>query len=105
MQDPEFRRANMTLKVQVGKWLRAGEKQKIECIEENDLMRLHNYFDRSSPETLLEEGWFNLTFYFGLRDRDNFSIGHCKERYILIQTPQKHLSKAKETTPEKQRLT
>ena len=74
LTDREFMRANMTLKAQVGTWLKSESKEKpFECIEKGDLERLRLHFDRSTPERLQDEVWFIITLHFGLRGRETIS--------------------------------
>ena len=72
--DREFVRANMTLKAQVGTWLKSEAKERpFECIEQSDMEKLGQHFDRSTPERLQDEIWFNITLQFGLRGRETIS--------------------------------
>ena len=62
------------LKTMIGKWLRTGKKGKsFDTIEEGDLEAIRGYFDRSDPDILQHEVWYNLTYYFGLRGRETVS--------------------------------
>lgn len=71
LKDSEFNRANGVLKAMVGKWIKEGNKgKKYPAIEPEDLNRIRNYFDRSNPDSLQHEVWFNITYYFGLRGRE-----------------------------------
>ena len=72
--DKEFVRANMTLKAQVGTWLKSEAKERpFECIVQSDIEKLGQHFDRSTPERLQDEIWFNITQQFGLRGRETIS--------------------------------
>ena len=74
LTDRSFTRANATLKVMVKLWLKSGKSSnKFPPIDDNDMKKIKNFFDRSNSEILQQEVWFNITWYFGLRGRETVS--------------------------------
>jgi len=75
ISDDSFYRANNMLKRMVGKYLMESgnqERKQFESIEREDLLKIKNYFDRSTSVILQEEAWFGIHFHFGLRGREMY---------------------------------
>ena len=75
ISDDAFYRANNMLKRMVGKYLLESgnrERKSFDCIEREDLLKIKNYFDRSTSVRLQEEAWFGIHFHFGLRGREMY---------------------------------
>lgn len=71
-KDKLFTKANNVLKKKASLFL-SDKSAKIEsypAIEVNDLSKIYAYFDRSTPEKLLREVWFSITYHLGLRGRE-----------------------------------
>ena len=67
ISDDSFYRANNMLKRMVGKYLMESgnqERKQFESIEREDLLKIKNYFDRSTSVILQEEAWFGIHFQF-----------------------------------------
>ena len=64
-------------------------------IEKKDMEKLTKYFDRSSPEKLLDELFFSIVYYLGLRGREwikglrreqfKFEVDSRGRKYVTIQ--------------------
>ena len=88
IHDKEFFGANEILKSMAKKHLEEGGMKKcFEAIEDHDLKRLRDYFNRSSPERLQEEVYFVLEYYMGLRGRE--WIRHLHRKCITFGTDSK----------------
>ena len=70
--DKEFAQANRMLKSMVAKYKHSHQEKidKFPAIEESDMHRIREYFDRSDPQVLQFEVMFNIMYYFGLRGRE-----------------------------------
>ena len=56
------------LKALASRYLKEGGKEKrYNPIEESDMLKLREYFQRRSPEELQNEVIFNIIFFFGQR--------------------------------------
>lgn len=67
----EFLQSNRTLKAMARTFIAAGGRPgHYQAIETTDLERLSRYFDRSSPESLQHEVFYNIVYYFGNRGRE-----------------------------------
>lgn len=70
----DFKKANLMLKCMIGKYLKSPNRslpdEKFPPIEEDDMIKLRAYFDRSSPDRLQDEFIFNTLYFFGLRGRE-----------------------------------
>ncbi|MEL7309713.1 MAG: DUF3504 domain-containing protein, partial [Pseudomonadota bacterium] len=49
------------------------KEKPFQSIEKPDMERIRTYFDRSTPQILQQEVWFNIMLHFGLRGRETFS--------------------------------
>lgn len=70
---PAFSAANKMLKVMIGKFLSqksCSEPSSRRVLEKEDLVRLNEYFDRSTPVRLQDEVFFKLCYHFGFRGRE-----------------------------------
>jgi len=85
ISDHRFERANRMLATMVQKYKTSNQpkdRDPFPVIEDDDMQKLKNHFDRSSGEVLQQEIIFNLIYYFGFRgwetlphlDRGSFSI-------------------------------
>lgn len=71
--DPQFNQCNRMLKTMVSKFKTSGQAKTVQSfpiIESDDMTKIRNYFDRSSPEILQEEIMFNLIYFLGFRGRE-----------------------------------
>ena len=101
----EFKGANCMLKAMISKYLSSPDKKKPEemypPIEDQDMITIRTYFNRSSGTILQEEVAFNTLYYFGLRGRetlrylekDSFSIESDSEGREFIRLVGDRLSK------------
>lgn len=101
----EFKGANCMLKAMISKYLSSPDKKKPEemypPIEDQDMIKIRTYFNRSSSKILQEEVAFNTLYYFGLRGRetlrflekDSFSIECDSEGREFIRLVGDRLSK------------
>ena len=88
--DSEFFNANQVLKVMLKKYREeGGVPQHFEAIEKPDIEKLSTYFDRSSPEKLMEEVFFSIIYYLGCRGRE--WIRHLRKENVLTKTDSKGL--------------
>lgn len=81
LKDDDFKRSNVMLKSMVGKFLKEGDGscQSYPAIEQSDLIKMKQFFDRSSGAVLQMEVWFNLLYYFALRGRETI-------RYLTLES-------------------
>lgn len=72
ISDKDFAQANRMLKSMVAKFKRShyAKVDKFPAIEESDMRKIREYFDRSDPQVLQFEVMFNIIYYFGLRGRE-----------------------------------
>ena len=71
LEDREFHAANQVLTGMIRQFMEeGGETKQFDSIEESDLEKMRNYFDRSSPRKLQEEAYFCIEYYFGTRGRE-----------------------------------
>ena len=57
----------------IAKFKKSGQskdKEAFPVIEQEDMRKIRNYFDRSEPAIIQQEVIFNLIYYFGLRGRE-----------------------------------
>ena len=77
IDDKRFSHSNQMLRAMVAKYKKSGQKKTEECypvIEDIDMRKIRDYFDRKSPQTLQDEIIFNLLFYLGLRGRETLPL-------------------------------
>ena len=81
LKDDDFKRSNVMLKSMVGKFLKEGNGscQSYPAIEQSDLIKMRQFFDRSNGAVLQMEVWFNLLYYFALRSRETI-------RYLTLES-------------------
>lgn len=75
-----------TLNVMIKKHLEeTSDKQneKYPAIDNQDLKILSMYFDRSSPQKLQQEVFYNLVFHFGMRGREWIHYNLTKESIAI----------------------
>ena len=86
IDDSNFGQANRMLATMVGKFKTSGQPkpQSYGVIEEEDMKKIREYFDRSDGETLQREVMFNIIYYFGLRGRETLS--KLSKESIICQT-------------------
>lgn len=74
IHDPEFNLCNKTFKALIAKYLSEvstkSSNNGTKLIEEQDLLKLRTYFDRSTPERLQHEVFYSIVSHFGLRGRE-----------------------------------
>ena len=71
MEDREFIGPNNVLKGMMKQFMeQGGGTKQFEAIEENDLLKIRVYFDRSSPTKLQEEVYFTIEYFLGTRGRE-----------------------------------
>ena len=71
----------------VAKFKRSGQKKPEESypiIENADMNKIRNYFDRKTAKNLQYEVIFNLLFFFGLRGRE--TLPHLTKESIICET-------------------
>ena len=70
-----FMSANNMLKALASRYLKEGGKEKrYNPIEESDMLKLREYFQRRSAEELQNEVIFNIIFFFGQRGREHLRL-------------------------------
>lgn len=75
VSDSEFSTSNAMLKTMVGNFLKQGGKVKqYPPLEDNDMLKLSQYFTRKDPTSLQDEIIFNIIFYFGQRGREHIKM-------------------------------
>lgn len=85
IKDLEFKGANLVLKAMAKKYFEeGGETQRFDAIEQTDLKKLREYFDRSCPERLQEEVYFVIEYFLGTRGRE--WIRHLRKENIRVET-------------------
>lgn len=85
IRDIEFTSPNLILKAMGKKFFEQGGNIKhFDAIENADLTKLSEYFDRSTPEKLQEEVYFIIEYFLGTRGRE--WIRHLKRRNIMFHT-------------------
>ena len=68
----EFESSNVMLKTMIGKYLiEGGKMKKYIPIEETDMKKIGEYFDRKNPLTLQDEIIFNFIYFLGQRGREH----------------------------------
>lgn len=84
--DVRFSKSNRMLKTMVSLFKKSGQpKTKVySVIEMNDMAKIKQYFDRSSPEALQNEIIFNLIYFFGFRGRETLPL--LSKESINIET-------------------
>ena len=83
INDVAFHSANQILKAMSKSFLESGGNVKrYESLEEADLKRLREYFDRSTPHKLQEEVYFSMIYFLGQRGRE--WIRHLKRSNVII---------------------
>lgn len=68
-----FKRANGVLRSMVGRYLQSNQRknEKFQSINEEDMDKMKQYFQRNNLQVLQDEVLFNTIFHFGLRGREN----------------------------------
>ena len=68
----DFKMANTTLKASIAVYLKKNSRSDrgTKAIDEEDLRLLSAYFDRSTPERLQHEVFYDFLYYFGYRGRE-----------------------------------
>lgn len=88
MHDSEFNAANTMLKCMIGQYLKTNRSNHnengISAIEASDLQLLRKYFDRSNPQILQHEVFWNIIYHFGFRGRE--WIRELNKDSIMIKT-------------------
>lgn len=85
-----FKAANNMLRTMIGRWMGTKKTAGENCyhaLEKNDLVKLRNYFDRSTPEKLQQEVFFDIIYHFGFRGRE--WLRDLKKEDILIKKDDK----------------
>ena len=93
------------LKSMVGKLLKEGNGscQSSPAIEQSDLIKMKQFFDRSNAAVLQMEVWFNLLSYFALRGRETIRNLALESFSVSCDSNNKKFSCEKSATgsPEK----
>ena len=101
MDGQEFQLANNTLKASIGVFLRKNRgkdtQTRTSAIDEKDLEKLSDYFDRTTPEKLQHEIFYNFIYHFGYRGREwmrsitkesvQISVDESGREYVDLLTP------------------
>ena len=72
MEDKEFKSSNNTLTAMIAQYLQNNEKdnKSFKAIDKEDLKKLSDYFDRSTPVVLQQEVFYLIIYHFGYKGRE-----------------------------------
>lgn len=111
IKDPQFSLSNNTFKAIIAKYLNENSFKQLSTgnkfINDEDLYTMRRYFDRTTPEKLQQEIFYNIVSHFGLRGREwlrndikksniMINIDSAENEYVDIIFP----NKQKNVTPE-----